>query len=65
MIAYLAISLPVVGVGVLADLAGLRPAGLTFAAIVATLALTVLVLLTRGRGSADARPGRAPSAGLA
>ena len=65
VIAYLAISLPVVGVGVLADLAGLRPAGLIFAAIVAALALTVLVLLTRGRGPADARPGRAPYAGLA
>jgi MFS family permease len=56
VIAYLALSLPVVGVGVLADLAGLRPAGLTFAAIVAALALTVLVLLTRGRRAVGDRP---------
>jgi MFS family permease len=47
VVAYLAISLPVVGVGVAAELAGLRAAGLLFAAVVAALALTVLVLLTR------------------
>jgi MFS family permease len=55
VIAYVAISLPVVGVGVLGELAGLRSAGLVFAAIVAALALTVLVLLIRDRGAADAR----------
>jgi MFS family permease len=55
VIAYVAISLPVVGVGVLGELAGLRSAGLIFSAIVAALALTVLVLLTRDRGAADAR----------
>ena len=53
VVAYVAISLPAVGVGVLGELAGLRSAGLIFAAIVAALALTVLVLLTRDRGPAD------------
>jgi hypothetical protein len=55
VIAYVAISVPVVGVGVLGELAGLRSAGLIFAAIVAALALTVLVLLTHDRGAADTR----------
>jgi MFS family permease len=45
VVAYVAISLPVVGVGLLADFAGLRAAGLVFAAVVAAIALTVIVLL--------------------
>ncbi len=36
------------GEGVLAQAAGLRPAGLTFAAVVAALSAVVLVLLARG-----------------
>jgi predicted MFS family arabinose efflux permease len=44
VVAYIAISLPVVGVGVLVSLAGLRTAGLVFAALVAALAAAVLVL---------------------
>ena len=47
VVAYIAISLPVVGVGVLASFAGLRAAGLVFAALVAALAAAVLVLDTR------------------
>jgi hypothetical protein len=47
LVAYVAISLPVVGVGVLADMIGLRAAGLIFAAVVAALAGTALVLVTR------------------
>jgi MFS family permease len=46
VVAYVAISLPVVGVGLLADLIGLRAAGLIFAGVVAVLALTVIALLT-------------------
>jgi MFS family permease len=45
VVAYVAISVPVVGVGVVAQLASLRAAGLIFTAIVAALALTVLALL--------------------
>jgi MFS family permease len=47
LVAYVAISLPVVGVGVLADMIGRRAAGLIFAAVVAALAGTALVLVTR------------------
>jgi MFS family permease len=47
VVAYVAISVPVIGVGVLADASGLKPAGLVFAAIVAALAAVVLVLLAR------------------
>jgi MFS family permease len=49
VVAYVAISVPVVGVGLLGELAGLRTAGLIFVGIVAALALTALVLLTRDR----------------
>jgi predicted MFS family arabinose efflux permease len=48
VVAYVAISLPVIGEGVLAELVGLRTAGLVFAAVVAALAAVVLVLLVRG-----------------
>ena len=45
VVAYVAISIPVVGVGLLADVAGLRTAGLVFVAVVVALALAVLALL--------------------
>jgi MFS family permease len=61
VVAYVAISLPVVGVGVLGELAGLRAAGLIFVAIAAALALTALTLLTRSRERAHARPQPATS----
>jgi MFS family permease len=51
IVAYLAISVPVIGEGVLADLAGLRPAGLIFAGLVASLAAVTLVLLARSRAT--------------
>jgi MFS family permease len=51
VVMYVAISLPVIGVGVLAQTAGLRPAGLVFAAAVAAVAVVVLVLLGRERAS--------------
>jgi MFS family permease len=49
VVAYVAISIPVVGEGVLADIAGLRSAGLVFAALVAVLAGVVLLLVARAR----------------
>jgi MFS family permease len=49
IVAYIAISLPVIGEGVLAQLAGLRTAGLVFAGVVAVISLVVLVLLARQR----------------
>lgn len=42
---YVAIALPVIGVGILAGIIGLRAAGLTFTAVVAALAAVVLLLL--------------------
>jgi hypothetical protein len=44
-VAYVALSVPVVGVGLLAELTSLRAAGLIFAALVALLALSVLLLV--------------------
>jgi len=49
VVAYVAISIPVVGEGLLAQGAGLRAAGLVFAGVVATLAAAVLGLLVRAR----------------
>jgi multisubunit Na+/H+ antiporter MnhB subunit len=49
VVMYVAISRPVVGVGVLAQAAGLRLEGLAFAGVVATLSALVLFLLWRGR----------------
>jgi MFS family permease len=47
VVLYVAISVPVVGVGVLAQAAGLRTAGVVFAAFVAVVALIAAVLVTR------------------
>jgi aryl-alcohol dehydrogenase-like predicted oxidoreductase/predicted MFS family arabinose efflux permease len=49
VIAYLGIALPVVGVGLVTDVAGLRAAGLLFAAVVAALSAIVLAVLVRDR----------------
>jgi MFS family permease len=49
VVAYVAISIPVLGEGVLAQTAGLRTAGLAFAAVVAALSGLVLMLLARAR----------------
>lgn len=49
IVAYLAISLPVIGEGALAQATGLRAAGFTFAAVVAALSAIVLALLARAR----------------
>ena len=53
VVCYVAISIPVVGVGVLADLANLRTAGVVFSAVVVAIALIACGLLARGEaGSA-------------
>jgi MFS family permease len=49
VVMYVAISLPVIGAGILTQVAGLRQAGLIFAAAVAALSILILVLLGRGR----------------
>jgi hypothetical protein len=49
VVAYVAISVPVLAVGVVAELANIRTAGLILAGGVAALALTGVVLLMRGR----------------
>ena len=59
VVMYVAISVPVIGVGILAQATGLRSAGLTFAAIVAIVAILVLVLLQRERPSPRAADRRA------
>jgi hypothetical protein len=47
VVLYVALSLPVIGVGVTAELAGLRTAGIAFSVVVALLAGGVLVTLLR------------------
>jgi len=54
MLMYLAISVPVVGVGILSQIAGLEAAGLAMAGLVTAVAATVIVLLRQ-----DTRPPRA------
>ncbi|MFF9347291.1 MFS transporter [Streptomyces sp. NPDC014734] len=49
-ILYTMLAVPAIGVGVLIRQIGLRPAGETFGAVVAALALGVLISLTRGTG---------------
>jgi MFS family permease len=56
VVCYFAISAPVIGEGVLTQLAGLRTAGFVFAAAVAALALAALVLLTRTSGAPSSLP---------
>ena len=55
VVMYIAISLPVIGEGVLAQAVGLRAAGLTFAALVAALSAAVLIWVVRAhRGTGHA-----------
>lgn len=53
VVLYVGISVPVVGVGLLATTAGLVTAGVLFAALVGLLALAVLLLLGRGAPDRD------------
>jgi MFS family permease len=63
VVMYIAISVPVIGEGVLAQAIGLRAAGLTFAALVAALSATVLILLARThRPNIGARAAGRPAA---
>ena len=56
VVAYLAISIPVIGEGVLAQASGLKTAGIVFAGVVALLAAVVVTLLySRGGNRAGAR----------
>lgn len=56
VVAYFAISIPVIGEGVLADSAGLQTAGIVFAGLVAVLAgAVVMMLLSRVRTVGGAR----------
>lgn len=49
VVAYVALSIPIVGAGVLAQIAGLKTAGYVFAGVVAALSGVALVLLARSR----------------
>jgi hypothetical protein len=49
VVAYMALAIPVIGEGILAELTSLRSAGLIFAAVVAVIAGVVLLLLARQR----------------
>ena len=52
VVAYVAISVPVIGEGALAQASGLKPAGFAFTAVVAVLSGIVLALLARGSNTA-------------
>ncbi len=68
VVAYLALSLPIVGVGIAASAFGLRPTALVFTGCVAVAALVVLVSLVRGApssGSSGPRPGKPRTAATA
>jgi MFS family permease len=59
VVAYLAISIPVIGEGVLAQASGLRTAGIVFAAVVAVLAgVVVTMLLSRQARDGNGAVGR-------
>jgi MFS family permease len=55
VVAYLAISIPVIGEGVLAQLSSLRAAGIAFAAVVAAVASVVVTILLSRDKKADSR----------
>jgi MFS family permease len=58
VVMYVAISLPVIGEGVLAQAIGLRAAGLTFATVAAGLSAVVLILLAQTHGADPVARGR-------
>ncbi len=55
VVAYLALSVPIIGVGIADQAFGLRPAGLLFSACVVILALAVLVSVRRSAGVSSSR----------
>ena len=60
---YAMLSVPVIGVGVLIQVSGLRTAGVTFSALVAALAVAVAVSLLRGPRDGGSPGGGAPGGG--
>jgi MFS family permease len=54
VVSYVAISLPIVGIGVAAQAVGLRTAGVAFTGVVAVLALAVTVSLLQQRSASSA-----------
>jgi predicted MFS family arabinose efflux permease len=53
VVAYVALSVPVIGEGGLAQASGLRPAGFAFTGVVAALSAIVLALLARGSRTSE------------
>jgi hypothetical protein len=51
LVAYFAISLPVVGVGLLTNVVGLKESTLVFVLAIGSLAITTLVVVVRGNGA--------------
>jgi hypothetical protein len=54
VVSYVALSLPIVGIGIAAQAAGLRDAGIVFTGLVGALALSVMVSLVRRQSVAPA-----------
>jgi predicted MFS family arabinose efflux permease len=54
VVSYVALSLPIVGIGIAAQAAGLRDAGIVFTGLVGALALSVMVSLVRRRSASSA-----------
>jgi MFS family permease len=54
VVSYVALSLPIVGIGIAAQAAGLRGAGIVFTGLVGLLALAVMVSLIRGPSASPA-----------
>jgi hypothetical protein len=62
VVSYVALSLPIVGVGIAAQTAGLRDAGIVFTGLVGALALSVMVSLVRQRSGSSAPSSASPAA---
>jgi MFS family permease len=54
VVSYVALSLPIVGIGIAAQAAGLRDAGIVFTGLVGALALSVMFSLVRRRSASPA-----------
>jgi hypothetical protein len=54
VVSYVALSLPIVGIGIAAQAAGLRDAGIVFTGLVGALALSVMFSLVRRRSASSA-----------
>ena len=53
VVAYIGIALPVIGVGVLAQITDLRTAGLLFCAVVAAIAMAAVLLISQPTARAE------------